>query len=257
MTIDAMVANFAKLRFEAPFVMEGKGTRSMHFTMGEVQSRMNLDRSDELQIDYTRTMMGFLLLNPQPRNITMIGLGGGSQAKFCHRYLPAARITVVENNPTVIALRRQFDIPDDDERLQVLADEGADFLRTAAGGIDVLLVDGFDHLGQPAQLCSQAFYDDCFQALAEGGVMAVNLHADDLDHRVYLQRIAASFQGNAMQVLAWEKFNCIVLAGRGRPVTIEALRSREWADVLDPQLQRQLRGEFAHIGWHACGLGAI
>lgn len=251
----AMPAAFANLSFETPFVVEERGTRSLHFTIGETQSSMRVDRPDELLIDYTRTMMGFLLLTPRPRNITMIGLGGGSLAKFCHRHLPSARITVVENNPGVIALRKDFGIPDDDARLSVLEDDGALFVRMAAGAVDVLLVDGFDGTGQPAQLCSQAFYDDCFGALAPGGVMAVNLHADHPEHELFTGRIARSFKGNAAQVLAGEKANCIVLAGRRRPVTLQALRSRGWTRALEPQAQRQLREELTHIGWNACPLG--
>ena len=94
-----MTGPFENLNFDAPFVVNVDGVRSLHFTMGEVQSSMRTDRPDELELDYTRTMMGFLLLNPQPRAIAMIGLGGGSLAKFCHRHLPSARITAVENNP--------------------------------------------------------------------------------------------------------------------------------------------------------------
>src|SRR5690349_9988184 len=116
-----MTAPFCRLNFDAPFVVQDGNSRSLHFTMGETQSSMRLDRPDELRIDYTRTMMGFLLLNPRPRNITMIGLGGGSLVKFCRRYLPAAAVTVVENNPGVIALRKDFGIPDDGAGLRVIA----------------------------------------------------------------------------------------------------------------------------------------
>ena len=139
-----MPAQFANLNLEPPFVLEERGTRSLHFTMGETQSSMRVDHPHELQIDYTRTMMGFLLLNAQPRTIAMIGLGGGSLVKFCHRHLPSARITVVDNNPGVIALRKDFDIPDDDARLSVLEGDGAVFVRALSGALDVLLVDGFD-----------------------------------------------------------------------------------------------------------------
>jgi hypothetical protein len=45
-----------------------------------------------------------------------------------------------------------------------------------------------------------------------------------------------------------------VLAGRRLPVTLQALRSRQWTGVLGAQAQRQLRGEFAGIGWNACRL---
>ncbi|MDB5874366.1 MAG: spermidine synthase-like protein [Ramlibacter sp.] len=249
-----MPAEFANLGFDAPFVLEDGPLRSLHFTIGEVQSTMRTDRPDELQIDYTRTMMGFLLLSPQPRHIAMIGLGGGSLAKFCHRFLPSARITAVENNPGVIALREEFGIPGDDARLSVMAQDGAAFVGASRDPIDVLLVDGFDHTGQPAQLCSQAFYDACFRALAPDGVLVVNLHADDADHLVFTGRIAASFGGNAMQVLADEKSNCIVFAARGRSVTLQALRNLEWSAALHPQAQRQLRGEFARIGWNAGAL---
>jgi spermidine synthase len=249
-----MPAQFANLNLEPAFVLQEGRTRSLHFTTGETQSSMRVDRPADLQIDYTRTMMGFLLLNQQPLNIAMIGLGGGSLAKFCHRHLPSARITAAENNPGVIALRKDFDIPDDDERLSVLEDDGAVFVRTLSGALDVLLVDGFDHSGQPAQLCSQVFYDDCFRALAPGGVLVVNLHADHPEHDLFTGRIARSFKGNAMQVMAVEKANCVVFAGRRRPVTLEALRGVAWARQLSTQAQRQLRGEFAHIGWNACEL---
>jgi spermidine synthase len=243
--------SFHRLNFDVPFVIEEGGVRSLHFTHGEVQSSMRADRPDELALDYTRTMMGFLLLQPTPRRIGMIGLGGGSLAKFCHRHLPSARITVVENNPGVIALREQFNVPADDERFEVITGDGGAFIMDSADAFDVLLVDAFDASGLPPHLCSEAFYEGCFRALLPGGVLVANLHADDVGHADYVQRIGASFGGNAMAVLAVEKSNCVVYAGRERAVTLEALRRLDWAVALDPKVQRQLRAEFAHIGWSA------
>ena len=246
-----MPGSFQNLNFDAPFVIEEDGVRSLHFTLGEVQSSMRVDRPDELELDYTRTMMGFLLLNPRPRNIGMIGLGGGSLTRFCHRHLPSARITVVENNPAVIALRETFGVPADDDRFTVVAGDGGAFIARSPGSFDVLLVDAFDASGLPPQLGSLAFYHGCFRALLPGGLLVANLHADDFRHADYVQRIGISFCDNAMQVLAVEKSNCIVFAGRERSVTLEALRRLDWAGSLDPEVQRQLRAEFAHIGWSA------
>lgn len=246
-----MTGPFENLNFDAPFVVNEDGVRSLHFTMGEVQSSMRADRPDELELDYTRTMMGFLLLNPQPRAIAMIGLGGGSLAKFCHRHLPSSRITAVENNPGVIALRREFGVPADDDRFQVVCDDGAAFVARSRGAFDVLLVDAFEASGLPPQLSSQVFYDACFRALVPGGLLVVNLHADDAGHEAATQRIARRFDGNAMQVLAVEKSNCIVFAGRELPVTLQALRGLGWSGALDAQVKQQLRAEFAHIGWNA------
>jgi spermidine synthase len=246
-----MSGKFEHLSFEPPFVHVQDGVRSLHFTYGEVQSSMRLDQPDDLEIDYTRTMMGFVLLQPQPRHITMIGLGGGSLAKFCYRHLPSARITAVEINPAVIALRREFGIPEDDARLQVLADDGAQYLQHAASDVDVLLVDAFDYAGQSPQVCSQAFYDDCLRCLQPGGVMAVNLHADHPEFELHLERIAASFRGNAVQVLSEEESNCVVLAGRGRPVTVQALRTPTAPSSNTASWQEPLQRELQRISWQA------
>ncbi|MBX3586706.1 MAG: hypothetical protein KF796_08670 [Ramlibacter sp.] len=251
-----MPGGFSSLNPDPPFVVEDGHKRSLHFSYGEIQSGMRTDRPDQLQVDYTRTMMGFLLLQPRPATIGMVGLGGGSLAKFCHRHLAPARILVAENNPGVLALRRRFLIPDDDERLSVALADGAAWVRLQRGRLDALLVDGFDRSGQPEALCSQAFYDDCWQALAPGGVLVVNLHTDHGAHPAFCARLLRSFGGNAMQVVTRDHSNCLVFAARGRDVTLQALRSTGWADALAPEAQRQLRGEFAHIGWNAAAVRA-
>lgn len=249
-----MTGPLETLDSHAPFIAHDGAIQSLHFSHAEVQSSMRLDRPDALQVDYTRTMMGFLLLQPRPRRIAMIGLGGGSLAKFCHRHLSETRMEVLEIDPRVIALRGRFGIPEDGERFCVLATDGAQWVREAAAGLDVLMVDGFDIDGQPPALCSQAFYDDCFRALAPGGVLVANLHHDHPAHPRFLERIGHAFRGNAMQVVSPEKGNCVVFAGRRRPVTLQALRSLAWATQVPQAAQRELRGAFAHIGWNACAL---
>jgi spermidine synthase len=176
-----------------PFVQEGSSFRSMHFSIREVQSRMSLDDPSALDLEYSRTMMGFLLFKPEPRHIAMVGLGGGSLAKFCHRYLPATRIEVVEINPHVLALRDAFQIPPDDARLAIRLGDGAAFVRDADKGCEVLMVDGFDYDGQPSSLSSQAFYDDCADLLPRDGILVVNLFNRHADYGLLLDRIRRSF----------------------------------------------------------------
>ena len=91
-----------------PTVRRRGNTTELQFVRGVSQSQMVTRDPDRLLIDYTRTMLGALVLAPRPRNIGMIGLGGGSQAKYCYRHVPEAQIEVVENNPHVLALRRKL-----------------------------------------------------------------------------------------------------------------------------------------------------
>ena len=241
--------DFQSLQYMQPFVREDGATKSLHFTLGELQSRMLMHQPSQLDVDYTRTMMGFLLFQPAPAHIGMIGLGGGSIAKFCYQHLPASRMTVLEINPHVIALRKEFRVPDDDGRFQVIAADGALFLQTEALAFDVLLVDGFDHEGQPASLCSQRFYDDCFAALSADGVLVVNLHYDHPDHPLLTDRIRRSFGGNAVETLAAEKSNCIVFASRGKPLSPRDISTARSLSALNPEARAQLKPEFSRIAW--------
>jgi spermidine synthase len=233
--------------FIKPFVYETLDSRALHFSICEIQSRMQVQRPHALDLAYTRTMMAFLLFAPRPAALAMIGLGGGSLAKFCHRQMPGTGIEVVEINPHVIALREQFHVPPDDARFQVRRGDGADFVRETRGRLDVLLVDGFDHEGQPPALCSQAFYDHCRGALREGGVLVVNLHTAHADFASHTARIERAFGGEVLLVSDSECSNTIAFAGAGvlqAPHRPGALRKPR---QLDRQSWEELLPAFTHV----------
>lgn len=129
---------------------------------------------DALLCKYTRKMVGFLLFNPRPARILMIGLGGGSLVRWCRRHLPDAAITVCEIDPSVIALRNEFQIPPDDERLEVLLVDGATYLATCTDKFDVILVDAFDRDGLSLSVMTRSFYRDAKERLAAGGTFVMN-----------------------------------------------------------------------------------
>ncbi|OYV00339.1 MAG: transferase [Burkholderiales bacterium PBB5] len=200
-----------------PFVVDSRQAKALHFGMATVQSRMRLDDPDALDLDYTRTMMAALLFVPDPRRIAMVGLGGGSLPKFCHRHLPAACIAVVEISAEVIALRDDFQVPADGPRFQVLHDDGAQWLRRGITPVDLLMVDGFDAQGLPEALATQRFFDDCRAALAPGGLLVMNLHRDDPRHGLLLDRLRRSFDddGAVLAVADSDGGNVIVMACSG------------------------------------------
>ncbi len=245
----ARPGDFQSLQYVQPFVRDEGAAKSLHFTLGELQSRMLTGQPWHLALDYTRTMMGFLLFNPAPGHIGMIGLGGGSLAKFCYRQLPASQMTVLEINPYVIDLRHEFQVPDNGTRFQVIAADGALYLQTETPAFDVLLVDGFDHEGQPVSLCTQRFYDDCFAALRADGVLVVNLHYDHPDYPLWLGRICRSFNGNVAAALCEEKSNSIIFAAKGKAISPRGMSLTKSLSGLDQEARRQLRAELARIVW--------
>lgn len=223
----------------SPLLYEEDGTLSLHFGFPTIQSSMLLADPQRLILDYTRTMMGFLLFNPRPQRIAMIGLGGGSLAKYCCRNLPESDFTAIELSPEVIALRSDFGIPEDGPGFRIVCADGADYVGSANDAFDVLLVDGFDQIGQPRQLCSIAFYDACRSALRNNGILVVNLCADDTGYGSYVGRISTAFDTNIVVVEADEGENKIVFARKGGrieptlPELTERLRQLEARHPVD------------------------
>jgi spermidine synthase len=204
-----------------PRLYEDGEVVTLQFQIGEVQSQMRMNDPHGLVLTYTRVMLSFLRVPPAPRRIAMIGLGGGSMAKWCYRQLPETEITVVEINPMVIALREEFRVPADDHRFCVLLGDGAEYVAHTEEAPEVLLVDGFDVDGQPPQLCSQAFYEDCYRALAADGVLVVNLCGPE--EHVAMERIRRTFAGRIQMIIPADSENKIVFAVKGRWHQIEEL----------------------------------
>ncbi|GAA4867801.1 transferase [Luteimonas vadosa] len=219
---------------------------ALRFVRGQTQSRMRTRDPDFLLIDYTRTMLACLLWRPAPACIGVVGLGGGSQVKFCRRHLPCARIEVVENNPQVIALRDRFLVPADDERLQVSLDDGARFVAARPGRYDMLLVDGYDETGIPGALSTQAFYDDCREALLDGAAMSVNLFCGDAD--AHVRRLRRSFgDGNVLLVEEDAMSNRVAFAWRGAPPAASGEYVESILAALPPGAGEQLAPVFRRV----------
>ncbi|WP_394004957.1 fused MFS/spermidine synthase [Luteimonas sp. WGS1318] len=204
-----------------PYVRRHDGFVSLQFVRAQTQSRMVAGDPERLLIDYTRTMFAALLWQPAPHLLGMVGLGGGSQVKFAHTHLPATRIEVVENNPHVVALRQAFGVPDDDARLAVVIDDGARFVAARPGAFDVLLVDGYDEHGIPAVLSTQAFYDNCRDALTADGVMACNLYVRDPE--AHVAKLRQAFGETHVLVVDEPKMsNRVAFAWRGTLPALDA-----------------------------------
>lgn len=183
----------ANRRHEMPIVYTDGDIRQLMFADGIVQSEMMLSKPDYLLLEYTRAMMAFVLFQPNPRDILMLGLGGGSLAKFCRRCFPASRVTVVELNADVIGLREQFAIPADDPHFRIIHGDAVDHVRTLSAAADVILVDGYTRDGMPSALGSAEFYADCRRALRENGVLAANLHRNDGAYWNTIRHLASAF----------------------------------------------------------------
>lgn len=241
-----------------PIVSTRGGHRTLEFTPGDIQSEMRLSAPDALVLPYTRAMMCFALLLPRPRHVVMVGLGGGSLVKFCHRHLPHTRLTVLELRDDVIALREQFRVPPDDARLRVLHVDASAWLAAAeAASCDVLLVDGYDAAGLPPALSSAAFYGHCRRVLRPGGVAVANIFTYDPDYVTAKQRLECAFGGALCWLSGIAGNNGILFAQR--PAMTGAPAGRALRFLRDSLRNRGLGAPFLNrllarlvLAWLAC-----
>src|SRR5438067_3162163 len=197
-------------------VSDARGLRTLHVGGEAIQSAMRIDDPHALALDYTRCMMSFLLFHPEPREALMIGLGGGSLAKFFHRRLRATRVRVIELDERIVTTARtHFALPDDDQRLKVEIGDGAEALSPEC--CDVLVVDAYHDEAHVPKLATAEFYDAAYLALEARGALVVNFMDDDPLFDQYLQHLEGAFGGAVLAMRALYDPNIIAFALKGMP----------------------------------------
>jgi spermidine synthase len=196
-----------------PFIVDDGVVRELYFRREIVQSGMRLDDPWALDFSYTRLAMAFLLFNPDPGRILLLGLGGGSLAKFCHRHLPKAGLTTVEIDADVIALRDEFLVPPDGPGFRVVHDDAARFVARE-GGFDAIVLDCFDPEGYSPSVTTRAFFLDAKDALTKRGVLVSNLVGTKEERVAQLDLIRAAFGDNIVLLPDKEDGNLVAFVFR-------------------------------------------
>ncbi len=202
-------------------VGQNQHIRSLYFGNDAKQSCMDLFQPQRLVLTYTRAMMASLLFQPQPQNILMIGLGGGSIAKFLLQHYPNCSIDIVEIRADVVKIAHDyFNLPED-ERIQIFIDDVSRFLHNKNGRYqqyDLILIDAFNHDGLSESIKSFEFFEYCFERLDNRGVVATNLWNKVSDHvRDINQTMQHIFSNNVLNLPVPDRGNVIVFTAKHKP----------------------------------------
>ena len=227
-------------------------TRSLHFGSEPKQSSMDLNDPYRLTLLYSRAMVTSLLFHATPRRALLIGLGGGSLAKFLLHHFPACHIDVVEYRESVHRLARNYFCLPDDPRLRVHIADAGEFVRrvdTDCHDYDLIMVDAFTGGGIAHSTVGLSFFDHCRRQLCADGVLTTNLWSSDTVRlEEILQDIGNTFDGRMLRLPVAGKANMIALATQhGTPhrqlrrLTERARELQEHTSVEFTVLLNQLR----------------
>ena len=197
-------------------VVDKDGVRTLYFGTRAAQSSMLLYAPAALALEYTRCMLAALLFQPRPQNILLVGLGGGSLARFLLQHFPQTQIECVEMRRSVVDLaRRYFQLPDP-KQLRIHVGDGSEFVRQCPpGSFDLILVDAFDSEGVHQSVCRAPFYADCRRALTGAGVLSTNLWATPgSPQNDIFYEMQQGFGGQILRLPVEKRANLIALALR-------------------------------------------
>jgi spermidine synthase len=152
------------------------GLRTLRFGAdGPSQSIVKVGDPRHLELPYARVLPACLAFAPDPRRVLIVGLGGGTLPRFLHSHFPEMMVDVVELDPAVVALAKEYCGFEEDPRLRVFVDDGRDFIEASRGGYDVIILDSFDTDSIPTHLSTLEFVCIVKGALAPEGIVIANV----------------------------------------------------------------------------------
>ncbi|MDN5842420.1 MAG: spermidine synthase [Alcaligenaceae bacterium] len=212
---------------DLPTLSEENGIRFLHFDSEWVQGAMRISRPSELVLAYTRQMMAWLLfLTPRARDrVGILGLGAGSLLRYMIRHTPA-QVHTVERNEQVTAMCRAFFRLPGSARSVIDHDDAAHWIAQPDQNdrFMALMVDLYDAGAQGPVCDSQEFYLDCYHALAEVGIMTVNLFGRHESYAHNIRHISKAFKGRVLCLPEIDEGNVVVLAFKGPVLDISSQR---------------------------------
>ncbi|MEN1943158.1 polyamine aminopropyltransferase [Luteimonas sp. MJ293] len=117
-----------------------------------------------------------LFTHPDPKQVAIIGGGdcGTLREVLRHRGVEKAVQCDIDEQVTRMAEKYFPELCESngDPRAEILFDDGIAWMeKCAPGSLDVIIVDATDPVGPAVGLFNQAFFESCFRALGEDGIL--------------------------------------------------------------------------------------
>jgi len=140
-----------------------------------LQSAMFLDKDDDLVFDYSKYYRLAEHFDPGFKNALLIGGGAYSFPKDYLKRYQDATLDVVEIDPMLTEIARQYFNLRPNPRLKIYHQDGRIFLNRTENKYDVIYLDAFKSYEIPFHLTTQETVEKIYQALNNNGVVLSNL----------------------------------------------------------------------------------
>lgn len=115
-----------------------------------------------------------LFSHPNPERVLIVGGGDGGTAREVMRHQSVLHVDLVEIDEAVIRASKKF-LPQvgdwNNPKLNVLIEDGIDFVKNIDDPYDVIIIDGSDPIGPAEGLFENEFMQACYDGLAADGIL--------------------------------------------------------------------------------------
>lgn len=235
---DLQLIHSERSQYRQVLVYEDPGLRCLCFTrLCAIGRQSCIDRRapERLVFEYTRMMLGALYLRPDPHDVLIIGLGGGTLAHTLAKLLPQAQIDVVEIDPAVLRVAEQYFAFQPDARVHVIIEDGRAYVRRMLRGnkrYQLIMLDAYERQYIPEHMLTKEFLTEVRSLLVPGGVVAANTFSSS---RLY-QNESVTYRAVFGPFYNLKSNNRVILAANGPLPSLEEINrnSRSFSDAFRP-----------------------
>jgi spermidine synthase len=169
----------ARTRFASISIVQNTDTVELRVDSNALHSVINLKHPEQLELKNLEYLMGVLLFIATPKNVLLLGTGGGSMVHFLRHHYPSAQLTCVDYDAELQELmHREMQLPAADENLDYLIEDASSYLLQSNQQFDLILVDLFSGSQSPDWLLETPEISRIYNHLSPQGAVAYNLIVD-------------------------------------------------------------------------------
>jgi spermidine synthase len=228
------------------------GIRTLRFGQhGPRQSVVKIGDLNYLGLPYAKSAMIGLAFTQQLDRILVLGVGAGNIPMFLRKHDSDAQIDVIDIDPQIIALAKQYFNFLEDDLLKAYVQDGRAFIENVQKPYDLIFLDAYTAAGIPKHLATKEFLLSLKKALKPSGAIIANMWStpkvnplyrsmlrtyQEVFHEVYTLRVPTA--GNKI-VIALPQFRGLPLnsiAQRTQEISVQKRLPFELSEVLQPGL---------------------
>ncbi|KGJ95413.1 spermidine synthase [Colwellia psychrerythraea] len=224
--------------------------RCLKFNVKSTKTRQSCflkSQPQRLVFNYTKQLLTGLLINPEPKRILIIGLGGGTMSNTLHQLLPESYIDNVEIDKSVIKVAQQYFGYLENDQIKTYSQDGRVFVKRALlkqKEYDWIILDAFNGDYIPEHLMTKEYLEETKRLLSPQGILTANTFSSSKLYAYESATYKAVF-GDYYQVSNPDNSNRIILA-RNNGLD-ENLEKKQW-EVAKNNIINELATQLLAIG---------